>query len=293
MTSTILIDIGNSRLKWSHLAQGQLQPVSALDYRQTDFAAKLQYAWATLPAPEKIALASVGQTEIVEMAIKSALKLWPSIEIIKAQTTAEKCGVKNAYRNPEKLGIDRWLALIAVHQHYPANCWIIDCGSAITLDYVLQNGQHQGGLIAPGLNMMQQALTKNTANLPPAELPSVNVPGTSSRSLQAADLCVRTERRKRSLHGVNEDFEHRPNAQGSGAVNLEQVLTDFTEAAVYNGTLLAACGLIEKAVKSKNNGQILLTGGDAQLIARYLQADVLIDPELVLKGLAIYSQNKC
>ena len=47
---------------------------------------------------------------------------------------------------------------------------------------------------------------------------------TCSRSLRAAASCVRTERRNRSLHGVNEDFEHRPSANGSGAVGLEQVL---------------------------------------------------------------------
>ena len=49
---------------------------------------------------------------------------------------------------------------------------------------------------------------------------------TCSRSLRTAANCVRTERRNRSLHGVNEDFEHRPSTNGSGAVDLEQVLRD-------------------------------------------------------------------
>ncbi len=47
---------------------------------------------------------------------------------------------------------------------------------------------------------------------------------TCSRSLRTAASCVRTERRNRSLHGVNEDFEHRPSTNGSGAVDLVQVL---------------------------------------------------------------------
>jgi hypothetical protein len=47
---------------------------------------------------------------------------------------------------------------------------------------------------------------------------------TCSRSLRVAVSCVRTERRNQSLHKVNEDFEHRPSANGSGTVDLEQVL---------------------------------------------------------------------
>jgi 4-amino-4-deoxy-L-arabinose transferase-like glycosyltransferase len=61
---------------------------------------------------------------------------------------------------------------------------------------------------------------------------------TCPRSLRAAVSCVRTERINRSLHGANEDFEHRPNATGSGAVDLEQVLKNS------DGRLLVAAGIL-------------------------------------------------
>ncbi len=245
MTMTLLIDIGNSRIKWCQLIQGELQSMVAMDYRQPDFNAKLQASWSTLPAPDNILLASVGQPERLESVIHQSKILWPAADIQTAKTTAEKCGVKNAYRSPEKLGVDRWLALIAAHHLYAADCWIVDCGSAITLDFIRRNGQHQGGLIAPGIALMQKSLSDNTANLSQAE--ETFVTG----------------------------------------------LADFTEAAIYSGTLLAASGLIEKAVNSYNSAQIILTGGDASLIAQHLQIDISIEPKLVLKGLALYSQHKC
>ncbi len=245
MTTALLIDIGNSRIKWCVSTQGKLQTMASLDYRQSDFDKTLQADWSTLPAPQKVILASVGQAKRVEFVIALSKSLWPATAVQTARTTAEKCGVKNAYRRPEKLGIDRWLALIAAHRHYPTDCWIIDCGSAITLDYIRDNGHHLGGLIAPGIHMMQRALANDTANLPQTKATSVNG------------------------------------------------LADFTEAAIYSGTLLAACGLIEKVVSGKNTGQIILTGGDAPLIAQNLRIDVQIEPKLVLKGLAIYSQSEC
>jgi type III pantothenate kinase len=70
--------------------------------------------------------------------------------------------VVNAYRNPEKLGVDRWLALIAVHRRTRAPACIVDCGTAVTFDGLDPEGRHLGGLILPGLRMMQDALLGHT-----------------------------------------------------------------------------------------------------------------------------------
>ncbi len=67
--------------------------------------------------------------------------------------------------------------------------------------------------------------TKKTIANKPAKKNKEKSLKTCSKSLRAAASCARTERRNRNLHGVNEDFEHRPSANGSGAVDIEQVLT--------------------------------------------------------------------
>jgi type III pantothenate kinase len=63
-------------------------------------------------------------------------------------------------------------------------------------------------------------------------------------------------------------------------------LAIFTEAAIYSGTLMAAIGLIEYVVATQSTTvQLILTGGDAALIAGQLSAASIVDPNLVLRGL--------
>jgi len=240
----ILLDIGNSRLKWAWQQEHDFFNQPALDYRQPQFIDHLHQHWQNLPPADSLAIATVSHQSIAERIIILAKRLWPTIQIIQAQASAEKCGVKNAYRQPEKLGIDRWLALIAAHHKWLGNCWVVDCGTAITVDYLHADGRHKGGLICPGLHMMRQSLSQNTQLLP----------------------------------AIEQDYV-------TG-------LTDFTEAAIYSGTLLAACGLIEQSMQSLDeNARLILTGGDASRIAPHLKYDTHIEPNLVLTGLSLYCED--
>ena len=85
------------------------------------------------------------------------------IEAYFAKTSKEACGVICGYDNPELLGVDRWLALIAGYEN-GRTIGIIDIGSAITLDIVNPVGQHLGGHIIPGLRLLNESLS-NTANI--------------------------------------------------------------------------------------------------------------------------------
>ncbi|MDP1069535.1 type III pantothenate kinase, partial [Klebsiella pneumoniae] len=64
-----------------------------------------------------------------------------------------------------RMGVDRWLAMLAAWQRVGQSCWVVDCGSAITLDLLDAEGRHQGGYILPGLRLMQQSLLGNTAEV--------------------------------------------------------------------------------------------------------------------------------
>jgi len=63
------------------------------------------------------------------------------------------------------LGVDRWLAMIAARQHTCRAVCVVDCGSAITFDYVSAEGQHEGSYIMPGARLMGQALVRDTAQI--------------------------------------------------------------------------------------------------------------------------------
>ena len=234
----LLIDIGNSRLKWATEQAGQISSIQALDYRQLDAYQSLEQSWQTLARPSKIAIACVGSSQQITAIESLANRLWPAIEIIIPKSSAAFGSVINAYPQAEKLGVDRWLALLAAHQHYPGNSCIIDCGTAITLDFIDSHGQHRGGLISPGLMLMKKALAQNTA---------------------ALDLSQQTQ---------------------------ALVLADNTLNAIDSGTLLAAIGLIETAIRRYQPvEQVIIIGGDADLIRQNLSMSLIADDQLVFKGL--------
>lgn len=161
----LLLDIGNSRLKWAQCQTDLIADVAALDYQQAEFLPLLHNAWQALPTPQVLVISVVGAQTILDCVLQLAAEYWPQAKIIQPSSTGVACGVTNAYLQPEKLGVDRWLVMLAAHQYYAGAVCVVDCGTAITLDMLTTNGQHLGGLIAPGLSIMRQALVSNTASL--------------------------------------------------------------------------------------------------------------------------------
>lgn len=241
----VLIDIGNSRLKWGVENRQGMQFRGVIEYRREAMIDIMSSAWRDLNPPDAVAISSVASKQIVYQLLDLARSLWPGAKIIIASSSSTACGVTNAYKQPERLGIDRWLNLLALRHYYPGNACVIDCGTAITLDFLNEAGQHSGGLISPGLQLMKQSLTQGTSELPFSE------------------------------------------------VEPDLGLADHTEAAIYCGTLYSAVGLIERVLAEQNYPQVVMTGGDASLIARNLAVRSIFEPDFVLKGLALYcSENR-
>lgn len=89
-------------------------------------------------------------------------------------------GVRNGYAFPERLGVDRWLALLAAYDDARDACCVIDCGTTITLDLVGSGGQHLGGFIVPGLKLMREALAGRSAALVIPDTQLDTGPGTNT-----------------------------------------------------------------------------------------------------------------
>lgn len=160
----LLLDVGNTAVKWGCFAAGALAPTGGFGYRDGRIDALADAAWQALPAPEAVYIASVGTAQT-----GAALAAWFAarwqVQVVFLHSAATACGVSNGYPVPEDLGIDRWAAVIAAHHGYPGTVCVVDCGTAITLDLVTAGGEHCGGLILPGIDVMQQALLRETAGL--------------------------------------------------------------------------------------------------------------------------------
>lgn len=156
----LLLDAGNSRIKWVLIQSGVWLSRGAVPVSDES---ALRLALAPLPAPERILASNVAGESIAQI-IRSACAAWScEVEFVTAQ--AEQCGVRNSYDHPEKLGSDRWAALIAAWRRIRAACLVVSCGTATTVDSLSDSGEFLGGLIIPGLEMMHDSLAAGTAQL--------------------------------------------------------------------------------------------------------------------------------
>jgi type III pantothenate kinase len=162
----LLLDLGNTRLKWVLQAQAEgWLARGAAEWRE-DTAEILAAAWAGLPPPARILAASVVDAARETQVAAVAERLFARVPDW-LRTPASACGVRNAYAEPQRLGVDRFLAMVAAHAHGHAPCVLASVGTALTLDALAVDGQHLGGLIAPGPQLMRQSLLGATAQVRP------------------------------------------------------------------------------------------------------------------------------
>lgn len=162
----LLLDMGNTRLKWVLQAQpsGWLAR-GAIEWRE-GMGTVLDTAWADLPRAVAVIAASVvdatreAQVAAVTERLFASAPTW-------VRTPASACGVRNAYAEPQRLGVDRFLAMVAAHADGHAPCVLASAGTALALDALAADGRHLGGLIAPGVQLMQQSLLDATARVRP------------------------------------------------------------------------------------------------------------------------------
>jgi len=167
----IAVDIGNSRVKWALFNAGEIVEHGVFAYTKDavkkDFELKL--CEANLPKfASSIVVSCVAGADIKQRFI-DWLKENNFTEWRFAETRSKQCAIVNAYKDPAKMGVDRWLAMIAAFDLCDAKnnelICVIDCGTAITLDILNAQGVHIGGLIMPGYQTMVQSLIKQTGNI--------------------------------------------------------------------------------------------------------------------------------
>jgi type III pantothenate kinase len=160
-----LFDLGNTRLKCMQLGDdGALGPVIAFGHDQARFATALREHLHGGAATGAACLASVASPVLTAAVLEVLSGHFQRISI--ARTQARFGGVEIAYAQPARLGVDRFLALVAAHARAPGPQLIVGVGTALTVDLLDAQGRHQGGRIAPSPQLMRQALHRAAAQLP-------------------------------------------------------------------------------------------------------------------------------
>lgn len=153
----ILIDIGNSRTKYTQLSNDTLSVTKQVNNQ--DFCD--DYFVENFAAASEIVVANVANSNLTD-----ALKNWCDLTKIKftqVHSEQKKNQLTSAYQEPATLGIDRWLALVAATELYPKqSVLIIDAGTATTIDFVTGDGQHQGGWILAGIDALFNSILSHS-----------------------------------------------------------------------------------------------------------------------------------
>jgi type III pantothenate kinase len=246
----LLIDIGNTRIKWAHF-QTKLSNLGSTTYKKENLLQLLNSFWKSFPRPTAVYIANVGSPDLEPTITNWVTQNWQSpTHIIKSSASAG--GVTNGYTNPTQLGVDRWLAILAAHHSFTGNVCVFDCGTAMTMDLVNAAGVYQGGLIFPGLSLMQTSLIKNTA------------------------ACSITESNKLTIENqlVAKDTQ---NAILLGSLQAAlSIIKNQTERFHKEFHLQPT---------------FIITGGDAETLLPHLPPTFKYIPSLVLQGLSLLTKN--
>ncbi len=246
----LLVDIGNTNIKWAQFVT-ELGSHKSIGYKNQDIQKLLNQQWGKLEKPAVVYVANVGSSDIgVELSRWVGEKWSCPLHFIKS--TASAAGVTNGYDFPEQLGVDRWLAVIAAYNIFKTDVCVFDCGTAITLDLVNAKGLYQGGLIFPGISLLQTSLVVNAAGCI----------ATQSGNLNFNNHIVATNTNDGIL---------------LGSINAALSIIQYQR--------------IRLTEEFHLNPTFVITGGDAPLLLLSLPSAYHYLPDLVLQGLSLLVKN--
>lgn len=153
---TLLVDIGNTRVRWTVEEDGCLLPYASCSHAQC------REAWRHLEV-HRARYCSVA----VESATTGVTEALPGAQWRRVQADVYAGGVTNGYTHPFELGDDRWAALVGARYRYPGhNVVIVDAGTAVTIDVLAASGRHAGGVIVAGYRAQRAGLRELAPALP-------------------------------------------------------------------------------------------------------------------------------
>ena len=241
----IVVDIGNTQIKWARVANGRLESIGqALHAGSAEVA--LDGLDPVLASASPVVAANVAGEEFAELLRARVGEHGADLMLVRP--AREQFGVSCAYRDPARLGADRWAAVIAAHQLIAGAACVIDAGTTVTLDAVAVDGRHLGGLILAGPEIVAGALSRETRGI------GDTVPATSAPT--GLDLLGAS---------TNDAVAH--GTMLAIAAGLDRAVTEIASALGSPPT-------------------VVLTGGRAGELEYWLETPVHYRPQFVLEGLA-------
>src|SRR5471032_2820850 len=240
------LDCGNSFIKWRVLG-ADIRLVVAEGVVDSDLALLESLNGLdelTLQHCRMVSVRTADETAALISLLAGAF----GVSVACAAPAREMSGVRNGYDDYEKLGLDRWLAMLGGFHLAAGACLVLDFGTAVTADFIANDGEHLGGFICPGMPLMRNQLRTHTRRIRYDDVAAEE----AMESLAPGRTTAQAVERGCSLM-----------LQGFAATQLslarEYLVDDF---------------------------EIFITGGDAGLVEAILPGARLV-PDLIFVGLAL------
>lgn len=156
----LLLDIGNTRIKWGTLERGALTPRGAVAHGG-GAEAPIRGILDAHARPDAVWIANVGGAALAAAVTGQCGSRWGLVPRF-ATAVRETSGVRNGYDDAGRLGVDRWLAMLAAYARARGPSCVVNCGTAVTIDMIDADGAHRGGFVIPGMELMARSLADGT-----------------------------------------------------------------------------------------------------------------------------------
>jgi type III pantothenate kinase len=242
----LLLDVGNTRLKWGIAENGEIHRTGSVTQEKIRENG-LGVLTTRLPRAVDTAIVSnvAGPTFATRLA--GVVGAHCGCDLHFAKTERAAFDIRNSYKQPRRMGVDRWVAMIGAWAELQSACLVVDAGTAVTIDAIDDDGCHLGGQILPGVVLMASALAQQTNDIPPTKPAAAG-----------------------SYDGLDMFGQNTREAVGSGAL----------------GAVAGAVERAIRTLRSNAcDASVVLTGGDASRILTALDTSPLHRPNLVLHGL--------
>ena len=250
---SLLLDIGNTRLKWGISDRGKIARTGSIRHDELQESG-FNGLTSRLPRDiESILISNVAGPGFAAR-LTGVLGIHTDAEIHFARAAKSAYGVTNSYRQARRLGVDRWAAMIGARTESKAALCVVDAGTAVTIDALDRDGQHLGGQIIPGLHIMTKSLKNHTNGL--------------------------------------EKLGKRPVDAGRGMALFANSTSRAVQTGTLNAICGAIDRGVRILRAEGYRPAIVLTGGGASRILKQLDGKVIHRPHLVLQGLQYMHLNQ-
>jgi type III pantothenate kinase len=249
--TTLLVDIGNTRIKWARLGGTRLgKPGAAAHsaWRTADYA---RHLFAPSHGIERVLVASVAGSRVNQALAAAARRAGAVARFVTVSRGAG--GVTIGYPEPWRLGVDRFAAIVGAHEIFSTvPVCVVGVGTAMTIDLVDARGRHLGGVIVPAPSLMVETLLANT-------------------------------------HGIRR--RARGGAVGGAGIFGRSTRDGIERGSRYAAAALVDRAVEEASALLEREPLVVLTGGDAGLVRPLIRSRCVTLLDLVLRGLAVLSRD--